>query len=79
MSWIPRLGCTVVSGTNKRLLQVFVFSSRSGRSGQDLIEYALMVGFVAVAIAGFIPYSVTAPISLIFTKIENFLITRGNG
>lgn len=79
MSWIPRLGCTVVSGMQKRLLQIIVLGSRPGCSGQDLIEYALMAGFVAVAIAGFIPYSVTAPISLIFTKIENFLVTRGNG
>lgn len=79
MRRIPRLGGSVISGINKRLFQLVAISSRAGCSGQDLIEYALMAGFVAVAIAGFIPYSVTAPITLIFTKIENFLVTRGNG
>lgn len=46
---------------------------------QDLIEYALLVGFLAVAAGAFIPYSVTAPVSKIFSKIEFYLLTTGSG
>ena len=38
--------------------------------GQDLIEYALMAGFVAVA-AGAIMPNVSASISTIFTKVAS--------
>ena len=40
--------------------------------GQDLIEYALMAGFVAVA-AGAIMPAVASSISTIFGKISNLL------
>lgn len=40
------------------------------RAAQDLIEYALMAGFVAVA-AGAIMPSVSINISTIFSKIES--------
>ena len=40
------------------------------RTGQDLIEYARMAGFVAVA-AGAIMPSVSVNISTIFSKIES--------
>ena len=40
--------------------------------GQDLIEYALMAGFVAVA-AGAIMPGVTSSISTIFSKISSSL------
>lgn len=40
--------------------------------GQDLIEYALMAGFVAVA-AGAVMPSVTTSISKIFSKIGSVL------
>ncbi|MBS1826850.1 MAG: Flp family type IVb pilin [Acidobacteria bacterium] len=42
--------------------------------GQDLIEYALMAGFVAVA-AGAVMPSVSTQISTIFSKIESLLTT----
>ena len=42
--------------------------------GQDLIEYALMAGFVAVA-AGAIMPGVAASISTIFGKISNQMST----
>jgi pilus assembly protein Flp/PilA len=38
--------------------------------GQDLIEYALMAGFVAVA-AGAIMPTVAASINTIFTKVDS--------
>ena len=42
--------------------------------GQDLIEYALMAGFVAVAAGALIP-SLTAPISTIFSQMGSVLTT----
>jgi len=45
-------------------------------NGQDLIEYALMAGFVAVA-AGAIMPDVSTSISTIFSKIESVLVAGG--
>jgi pilus assembly protein Flp/PilA len=45
--------------------------------GQDLIEYALMAGFVAVA-AGAIMPGVADSISTIFSKISSTLSTSAN-
>ena len=39
------------------------------RQGQDLIEYALIAGLVAVVVAGFLPPAVMPAISTIFSKI----------
>ena len=44
--------------------------------GQDLIEYALMAGFVAVA-AGAIMPAVSTSISSIFSKIGSVLVAGG--
>jgi len=45
--------------------------------GQDLIEYALMAGFVAVA-AGAIMPDVASSISTIFNKISSVLTNAAN-
>ena len=45
-------------------------------SGQDLIEYALMAGFVAVA-AGAIMPGVASQISVIFSKVSSALGAAG--
>ena len=45
--------------------------------GQDLIEYALMAGFVAVA-AGAIMPRVSSNISQIFSKVQS-VMTAANG
>lgn len=37
--------------------------------GQDMIEYALLAGSIAVVVAGFLPPSVMPGISTIFSKI----------
>ena len=54
--------------------QVFTFLMRAwkDRRGQDLIEYALMAGFVAVA-AGAIMPSVASSISTIFSQISSVM------
>ena len=46
-------------------------------SGQDLIEYALMAGFVAVA-AGAIMPNVATSISTIFSKVSSVLSNAAN-
>ena len=45
--------------------------------GQDLIEYALMAGFVAVA-AGAIMPNVASSVSNIFSKIGSILVQAEN-
>ena len=47
------------------------------RRGQDLIEYALMAGFVAVA-AGAIMPGVATSISQIFSKVASVLSSADN-
>jgi len=44
--------------------------------GQDLIEYALMAGFVAVA-AGAVMPSISTSISTIFSKMGSVLVAGG--
>jgi pilus assembly protein Flp/PilA len=59
---------------------IYWISSRKfwrDRKGQDLIEYALMVGFVAVA-AGAVMPSISGSISTIFSKMGSVL-TAGGG
>jgi Flp pilus assembly pilin Flp len=43
------------------------------RKGQDLIEYALMAGFVAVA-AGAIMPGVASSINVVFSKVNSIMI-----
>lgn len=45
--------------------------------GQDLIEYALMAGFVAVAAGASIP-NVAAQITTIFSKVSSTLATAAS-
>jgi Flp pilus assembly pilin Flp len=44
--------------------------------GQDLIEYALMAGFVAVA-AGAIMPGVASSINIVFSKVNSVLVAAG--
>jgi pilus assembly protein Flp/PilA len=58
---------------------IYWVSSRNfwrDKRGQDLIEYALMVGFVAVA-AGAVMPGVSTSISTIFSKIQSVLVAGG--
>jgi Flp pilus assembly pilin Flp len=47
------------------------------RRGQDLIEYALMAGFVAVAAGAIMPHVATS-ISTIFSKIGSVMTAASN-
>jgi hypothetical protein len=42
------------------------------KKGQDLIEYALMAGFVAVAAGALMP-NIAAQISTIFNRVESIM------
>jgi pilus assembly protein Flp/PilA len=54
--------------------QVLIFLKRvwRDRQGQDLIEYALMAGFVAVA-AGAIMPAISSSISTIFSQVSSVM------
>jgi len=58
----------------RKLVQVAVnLQIWKDRRGQDLIEYALMAGFVAVA-AGAIMPGVASSINIVFSKVNSVMI-----
>jgi Flp pilus assembly pilin Flp len=56
---------------NNRSLLLFMRAWRN-RLGQDLIEYALMAGFIAVA-AGAIMPGVSKSVSTVFSKVSSVM------
>lgn len=57
----------------KRLIHaVIALKIWKDKRGQDLIEYALMAGFVAVAAGALMP-SVSSSISTVFSKISSVM------
>lgn len=54
-------------------------NSQRGISGQEMVEYALLAGFLVVSVAAVVPYQVTTPISSIFSKVQTFLTGWANG
>jgi Flp pilus assembly pilin Flp len=59
---------------NERLLEVAIRirNLRNNIKGQDLIEYALMAGFVAVAAGALMP-NIASSISTVFSKIGSVM------
>ena len=55
---------------------IFLMQVWRDRRGQDLIEYALMAGFVAVA-AGAIMPGVSSSISTIFSQVASVMTNGG--
>jgi len=49
----------------------------ASQSGQDLVEYALMAGFIAVAIAATVPYLVEGPMRQIYEAAVSLLQQSG--
>ncbi|MEO7143006.1 MAG: Flp family type IVb pilin [Bryobacteraceae bacterium] len=45
----------------------------SDENGQDLIEYALLSGFIAVVVAGVLPPAIMPLVSGIFSKVTSSL------
>ena len=62
-----------------QLVLLFARGSDQNNKAQELVEYALLAGFIAVSVAATIPYHVTAPVSSIFSKIQSHLQTNGAG
>ena len=62
---------------NKIASQMWNLSLWKDTRGQDIIEYALMAGFVAVA-AGAIMPGVASQISDIFSKVSSALLVAGS-
>lgn len=60
-----------------QLWALFTPGSAQNRKGQELVEYALLVGFIAVSVAATIPYQVSTPLSTIFSKIQAHLQLHG--
>jgi Flp pilus assembly pilin Flp len=60
-----------------QLLQVNLTKLAKNQRGQDLIEYALMAGFVAVA-AGAVMPGVSTSISTIFSQIASVMTVAGS-
>ncbi|MBI4891448.1 MAG: hypothetical protein HY821_12550 [Acidobacteria bacterium] len=59
------------------LAALFTKGSPQNTKAQELVEFALLVGFIAVSVAATIPYQITTPISNIFSKIQGHLIRNG--
>lgn len=57
----------------RRRLFELAAGGRRSQAGQDLIEYALIVGFIAVACAALIPYTATESMRSIYSKIADIL------
>ncbi len=62
----------------KMIWQKLIWNAKIWRDnkGQDLIEYALMAGFVAVAAAAIMP-NISTSISTIFSKVSSVLTAAG--
>ena len=60
-------------------LRYLVWKLEIGRDtrGQDLVEYALMAGFVAVA-AGAIMPGVASSINIVFSKVNSVMIAAAS-
>jgi len=63
---------------NQILLNILFRLQRETR-GQDLVEYALVAGFVAVAGGAVFPSTVAPNISMIFSKISSSLAATPSG
>lgn len=56
----------------REIAGLFVEGGRGNR-GQDMVEYALIVGFIAVACAALIPYTATTSMREIYNRIAEIL------
>ncbi|HRJ21160.1 MAG TPA: hypothetical protein PLF84_19080 [Bryobacteraceae bacterium] len=64
---------------NQRVRKLLDHPPGRSESGQDLVEYALMAGFVALAAAAAIPYAVEGPMRCIYEAAVNLLQQSGGG
>ena len=62
---------------NRMLRRIWRLRIWQDRQGQDLVEYALLAGFVAVAAGVFIP-DVSSSLMLIYSRLASRLV-QANG
>jgi Flp pilus assembly pilin Flp len=62
----------------RRLAELISDLGPRGRSGQDMVEYALIVGFIAVACAALIPYAASNTMREIYNRIAGILTNSVN-
>lgn len=55
------------------ILRNWTLRTCRNRQGQDLIEYALTVGFIAIAAMAFFPPFIAPAITQIFSKITDLM------
>jgi Flp pilus assembly pilin Flp len=53
------------------MVRLFIAAERLWKNvrGQDMIEYALLAGAIAVVVAGFLPVNLMPSVSSIFSKV----------
>ncbi|HLX43524.1 MAG TPA: Flp family type IVb pilin [Bryobacteraceae bacterium] len=53
------------------MVRLYIAAERLWRNvrGQDMIEYALLAGAIAVVVAGFLPVNLMPSVSSIFSKV----------
>lgn len=73
---------TVERGTMQSVIQrrfwLSVALLRQDRKAQDLIEYALMVAFISIAVAAFFPTALAPNMSQIMSKAASLLARAPN-
>lgn len=62
----------------KALIYVIAHKLRNDRRGQDLVEYALLAGFVAVAGGAIFPNTLMPGVSTIFSKLGDYFTQAAN-
>lgn len=62
----------------RREMAALFFAGKRSDRGQDLVEYALIVGFIAVACAALIPYTATSSMREIYNRIAEILLNSTN-
>lgn len=67
-----------MAGSFRRELTRLFGAGRRSNCGQDLVEYALIVGFIAVACAALIPYTATTSMREIYNRIAEILLNSTN-
>jgi pilus assembly protein Flp/PilA len=59
--------------TMQKLAERFVRRLARDTQGQDLIEYALLLGFVTIAAWAFFPEDIIPSVSAIFAKFNGYM------
>lgn len=54
------------------ILYTWIYRLRNDLRGQDLVEYALIAGFVAVAGGAIFPTTLMPGVSTIFSKLDSY-------